>query len=292
MSKDIFDEVEQEGQQVEEMSDEQLEETVDETDTEETEDSPDSSTEKNQKEKDPSHQGEDDSEKETKEKSEEKKEESSTDDETNVPFHKHPRWIQREERLNSLEETNKTLRETNEQLLDKFSERTEQKQDETIPQFFQNMFGDDPAAWSEFRKYTTVDQKSIVEQAKTEIRKEMEEVQTKQTEQTKKYDDWVEGQIQDLKDSGEKFDEKALKETALEYLPTDAQGNISFTKALKILRNDEAQTRSTNDEKKEEKKKIASKTSSKSSGDSEKEELNTTQSLRTKSWNSLAEPED
>jgi len=214
-------------------------------------------------EESPSHQGEP---------------EDSTDDESKLPFHKHPRWKE-------MYETNKTLKEQNELMLEKLSRlddvservtelaKSRDTQPTAVPEWFARLYGNDPEVYRLYNEASTQEKASMREEIKREVAKELQQEEQQRQQSLKQGIDWVQKNIQSLKDSGEQFDENELKKVALDYKPTDDEGNIDFTKALSILK---ATKSSVNAEKSKARKEIgAAVTSTPKSVDAKKPDFKT-----------------
>ncbi len=113
------------------------------------------------------------------------------------------------------------------------------------------------------------------------------EAQAKSAEE-KKWADWVNTSLDKLEDEGNKFDRNELQKVALEYLPTDLNGNIDFGKALKIMTQLKAHENAAQEVKSDARKRLAD-TANASANRAEKPapKFQTAKSLRNQSWDSL-----
>jgi len=204
-------------------------ETKDEEVKETSQDSP--PKEETEEEKSPSSQGEEQSEEESKEESaDDSKEdtEDNTEDETKLPFHKHPRWIEREKKWKN---EIKTLKQENKETLKEALESIKPQEPKTIPRWFKGIYGDDQEMWNEYQSGRASERQSI----KKEILDEQKATVEKQATEQKKADDWINDEIAKLKADGKKFNRNELLKVALDYRATDAQGNIDFEKSFEIM---------------------------------------------------------
>lgn len=143
-------------------------------------------------------------------------------------FHEHPRWIATQNELKELRE----FREQAAPLLERLAETPEkQEKSESIPGWFSTLFGTDENAWSQYRQYSQEERQRIKEEVISEVRKEEET----RIADSKKWESWVDSEVKRLSDEGKKFDKNELLKIAVEYKPSDDQGNISFDKAYQIL---------------------------------------------------------
>lgn len=252
-------------------------------DAEEKETPDDSQSENKPDKEEPSHQGDEDkSEDESENTEDDKKSEddkdksedkSNTDDEddkkSNIPFHKHPRFKQ-------IIDDNKKLKETIDGLTSKQDETDKKlsKDNETIPNWFSELYGDNEKAWEMYNDRTKTERKEM----KAEILSEIKEEQSKATEETNKWNEWVDDEIQSLKDEGLKFDKNELMKVAVDYKPTDDKGNLDLKKAYDILQMQLVKPKSN------ERKKVADGTTKQTKSESKSDEFQTAHSLRNKGW--------
>ena len=210
-----------------------FEEAIDKTEDifemDEQEDTPAKSQTENTNEDEketPSQQG-DDSEDDSEEDDDAEKE---TDDNTVVedkdtPFHK--RWAKREEKIR--EDYDKKIAD----LENRFKPQATPPAEVTLPSWWTTLAGDDDVSKQAFEQYRAEDS-----QRRTEIKKELIEEQKnaekQEKEESDKMNQWVDDEIGKLKDSGKKFNKNELIKIAVDYQPTDSQGNISLEKAFDI----------------------------------------------------------
>lgn len=149
--------------------------------------------------------------------------------EENVPFHKHPRWIERENELKDLREREEaTARELAE--FKSAQEKSTEKPAADIPDWFKELHGSSQAAWDKFsererERDTEIEQRVI---------KAQEEKQVKAQEEVKYWDGWVKTEIDKLRADGHQFDENEFKALMLEVMPTDLNNNLDFNKGITL----------------------------------------------------------
>jgi len=143
--------------------------------------------------------------------------------EENIPFHKHPRWIERE---NELAE----LREREEGMANRIAELETPKVATDIPDWFTELYGDNQVA---YQKYSEHEQKRF-EEMETRILARQQEAQTQAQKEGDKWSNWVDSELSRLEGEGHTFDQNLLRQTMLDYSPTDENNNLSFDKGLKI----------------------------------------------------------
>lgn len=143
-----------------------------------------------------------------------------------VPFHEHPRFKevieQRNEFKQQLDDVQKTVGEVAE---------NQTKQQSNLPPEFVHLYGDDDVA-KRLYEYQENQRESI----KAELRAEGDTQRKQEVEETKRQDVWVENGLQELKDQGETFNTNELMKVAIDFQPTDEEGNISLSKSLEILK--------------------------------------------------------
>ncbi len=215
----------------------------------ETETPSDPPTENNEETESPSHQGEEAPQAEG---------EKNTDEEENVPFHKHPRFKELIDERNDLRRQFDELRTTVDTVQQKI---VPQNQDVKIPNWFQKLYGEDRDSWLEYQ----AERQQELDAVKQSIYTEQQEAQKKYEDSVKRWDNYTKQQIEVLEDEGKSFDKNELMKVVLDYKPTDEQGNFDFHKAYEIL---EIKKKSEeNPAKSEARKKIAASTTSDNKGE-------------------------
>jgi hypothetical protein len=151
--------------------------------------------------------------------------ELSTGHKEEEPFHK--RWESHSKNLKEeLEAKHQAeLQTLREEFETKYSPKEEPNAD--IPKWFSKVYGNDPELWSDYQEHEV----SLVEKAKQEIVNEQEN--SKKEEQY--WNQWVDDQVTVLQNAGHSFDRNELLKAVMDYRPTDAEGNLDFNAALKIL---------------------------------------------------------
>lgn len=230
---------------------------------------------------------------ETEPKDEEKKEKPEEGDNTpekELPFHKHPRWIEREEELKVLREFKESAT-TKLSKIDEIESRLPGEKTE-VPDWFKELYGDNEVA---YQKYNEHHQKEVEEIEQSLIERQEKQRLQAQNETTK-WNEWVDGEIGKLStstglDFSSKKDEEGkesnplrnkLIKTMLDYSPTDSNNNLDFQKGYKIYQ--VLETKVDNTEKSQARKILADTTLHTSKGEKEKKDYMTPADLRNKSW--------
>lgn len=206
-----------------------------------------------------------------------KPEEGEGTPEENVPFHKHPRWIERENELNELRERDEARAKEIEELK---SLKTEPSST-NIPDWFVKLYGENEPAYKAWQEQN----KSEREQIKTEILAEQEQKRVQAETDIKKWNKWVEDEVKGLQDEGKQFDRNELIKVMLEYRPTDENNNFDFKKGYAIM--EALKAKEVDPARSIARKEIADKATRSSSGDKPKKDYQTQNELRGKSWNQL-----
>lgn len=276
MEEDILTDVKKSGQELQE--DEAFLETLEENE-EEKETPSESSTDNNEDGDKPSQEGD---------KSDDKPKEGEEADNTPTedkpePFHKHPRWKQ-------VTEENQDLRARLE-ALEQVETPAPSQQDESLPRWWVDLAGDDDVsknAYKGFQAQTKQDRDDI----RKELVQEQQSVVDKQASEQTRWEQWVDLEVQNLKDEGETFDKNELMKVAVDMQPTDENGNISLRKSLQILRLQKAEKSGEEKKKQTERKKLASDTVSGGSGEETPSTDVDSSMLRGKSFTALVQPKN
>lgn len=207
--------------------------------------------------------------------------EESTPEEENIPFHKHPRWIEREDELKELRERDAQREEEFAQLRESI-ERSRDPESNDIPEHFVELYGDNPLAYQKWKEYEDQRKEEMKQEVIASIRREEEEA----VQENQKWNDWVGQNLQTLSDSGKQFDKNELVKTMLEFKPTDSEGNLDFEAGYRIY--EALHQKEDTSAKSQARKEIADIVSSaRAKGESAKKDYLTPSDLRNKSWASL-----
>lgn len=210
----------------------------------------------------------------------------NTDEDLTTPFHKHPRWIERENELNALREKNEAY-ERDLADLKQFKEQTSQKLSSSntkVPEWFSTLYGDNQEAWE---KYSEHDRAS-----REEIKREILEAQQQQVaqaqEQEKYWNKWVDDEMGKLESKGYKFDREELAQVILKTRPTDEKGNLDFEAGYETYIARKGNTApAVNTQVSQARKQVADTINKSSRGEPAKKDYMTSAELRNKSWNQL-----
>ena len=209
---------------------------------------------------------------------EEKKPPAEEEKETEIPFHKHPRFKEviqaRKEAEKKAEELEGELEKLREDVDSKFSEIKE-SHSETIPAWFSELYGDNAEAWNKYQEHD----KETRDEIKQEIREEFESEQKKKTKEAEYWNNWIDGQITDLKDTGLKFEKNDLMKVMFDYKPTDDEGNLDFKKGYEIM-----EMLKRKDPEKSQARKVVVDEGGKSKSEPEAKEYFTPEDMRGKGW--------
>ena len=192
--------------------------------------------------------------------------------EDKIPFDKHPRW-------RKLYAENKDMKARLEELESLKSQVEEVKQSipqrEDVPEWFREAFGENPDL---YRKYSD-QRKSEREEMMASVREEM----TRQSQEDRKWEDWVKTQLKSLEDDGESFDRNELMKFASDYTVVGDDGNIDFKKALDLMN----KVGGRDSDAAKAKRKLVAVGQSKGDAEPQRREVFTPKDLRNKGWDEL-----
>jgi hypothetical protein len=208
-----------------------------------------------------------------------------------IPFHKHPRFKE-------LIDSNKTLKEQNEQLVSRIEDIEKSKKedgnkkvlssaDSELLGTFEQLYGtSDPYAFELWKQATIkavgYNEETLIQKAKERIKEE----KANEDKELEKWKSWVKERINEVIDNGEVLaeDENALKKVMEDYSPTDTEGNLNFHKGAELLK----LLKQTKPDKSSERKKLAGQITARSSGSDKNDNVQSNVTLRNKSMSDLA----
>ena len=203
--------------------------------------------------------------------------ETKDEKEEEIPFHKHPRWIERENELNQLRERDE---ETAKELAE-LRTLSETKNSTDIPDWFTELYGENKVAWEKYSEH----EERRTEEIEARVIAKQQEAQNKVVEDGEKWDKWVNTEISRLEGEGNTFDRNKLIKTMIDYSPTDANNNLDFDKGLKIYEAMEGKPDVAKSDARKQLADTASKATTK--GEPAKKDYMTASDLRHKSWTNL-----
>lgn len=212
-----------------------------------------------------------------------------TENENNLPFHKHPRWIERENQFNNkltaLQSDYEGKLSAIEQKLSGLENRGKPVE---IPKWFSGIYGNDTQAWSDY----LADQKARLDEAKAEILADQSRSQRAEREEQEKWNTWVDSELSKLEGEGKTFDRQKLIKVAVEYMPTDSEGNIDLHKAYDLMTKLEPQNapQPSATPSSQARKAIGAQVTATTKGESKPPSFQTPQTMR-KSWTGLLDDE-
>ena len=136
-------------------------------------------------------------------------------------FHKHPRWIELQNKLRDQETQLNELRGFKENILKELT-----SDEDSVPEWFSSVFGDDPEVWTKYQAYEAEREKKSEEKI---LGKEKEK-----QEKAKEYDSWIESEVGKIEEElGKKFSQSErndLLNTAKENFITNQDGSLNLKK--------------------------------------------------------------
>lgn len=155
----------------------------------------------------------------------------NTPDDKKLDFHEHPRFKHVIEEKNQWKKQAEELEQQLNQL-----KQVEQFQKpaptQAVPSWFSKLYGDDPEVWSAFQEYDVQLRASV----KQEAIQELEQRRISEQKEVEQLNQWVDDEIKALEESGAKFEKNKLMKIAIDFSPTDENGNISLKKAYEIYK--------------------------------------------------------
>lgn len=158
--------------------------------------------------------------------------------EENLPFHKHPRWIQRNREIEELRQTVEELLPLREQV----TELSQTPHDLSLPDWWKEAFGDDELSKKTYQRQIEEQNRQFEEWSEKTIQKVYEtqaRFEQQQNAEVQMWEDHIEDQLQALKDKGYRFNRNELLKIVDDY-SKDEEGNYGdrlfpFEKAYEIL---------------------------------------------------------
>jgi hypothetical protein len=177
---------------------------------------------------------------------------TNTPDEKKLDFHEHPRFKEIIAEKNAAQALAKAQAEELAKFKSEFeSWKQTPKEESSVPEWFKSIYGDSPEAYKLHQQH----EKDLIQQAKVEALKEIEASKSQAQAEEQAANQWLEDSITELQTQGLKFERNKLLKIALEYSPTDENGNLSMKKAYSIYEKLEA---AEGNDKSEARKKLAS----------------------------------
>jgi len=202
-----------------------------------------------------------------------------------VPFHKHPRWKEREDDWNKrLEEQERKFHKEIDEVKDETKKIS--TPEKTVPNWFSQLYGDDQDVYREYQQAHQQERDEL----KEDIRKEMNENKKKEIEDVEKAEDWIDSEIEtigadnniDLSKQGGKND---LRNEFVSFMQDkkifNEQGNLDFKTGWQFFNQEKDGAKK---EKDDARKKIADNTGSDNRGEPSSGDIPSWQEIRRKGW--------
>lgn len=176
------------------------------------------------------------------------------------------------------------MRKTNEELASRLESLEKEKEQATFeqPEFLKKMIGENEEVTKDWQK----EKEAIKAEVKQELIREQAEVQKKAAETKAYWNNWTLEQL-DKVGAKDENTRNELKKVMADYTPTDEQGNLDYSKGMKLLTDlKKAQTQQ-EEQKVQVKKNIADATVSKETSNKESKDYVTSHDLRKKGWRGL-----
>lgn len=222
MLKDVFAGIESEGELVADITDLSKEEKITPTDSK-----PEIKTEEKKEEEKEAPQGETEEQKKERE-DKDALEKQKTEDE--LPFHKHPRFKALVDEKNAykakLDELEKFKEETETKL-----KSIETKPDSDIPEWFVEVFGENPEAYAQYQDQNKTDRDSL----KSELLAELKQSSSKADADLVEGQKYIDDQVELIKEKGITFDRNSLMKAMNDEPIFNKDGNLDFITKARML---------------------------------------------------------
>lgn len=213
--------------------------------------------------------------------------EKNTPDDSNLPFHKHPRWKEMHDENARLKEEISSIRDD---VQTRFSTLEKEKETVNVPSWFSKLYGENQEAWEAYQEHITAERELI----KSDLMREREEEHATATAEQKRWETWVANGLEkieeknnvDLHSKTEEAKRKDFLKFTYEYLPTDSDGSVDFEKSWELYNKLNTNESS---EKARARKAIASKTTSDDRAETKPSDILTPSQIRAMGWLGLGE---
>lgn len=166
---------------------------------------------------------------------------TNTPDAENIPFHKHPRWIEKQREIDDLKRQLQTV-STLPNDIKEIREQLTPKKEAEMPEWWKEAFGTDEASKKAFKKHLEEQEKAyagLEDRVIARIQREAQERQQKEQETVRQWETFIDTEVQKLREKGYTFDRNELLKVVEDY-SKDPEGNftgqlIPFEKAYEIL---------------------------------------------------------
>lgn len=191
-----------------------------------------SSPENKPTEQDPSQEGAGD----TKEPLEAKVETNTPIANQDVPLNKDRRFKEILDNNKALERRLQEMQTSQEKMLAEMKSTTTNKSIKAPPPAFKELFGEgNEHLWEKWQTLYPQQEQVNVAEIKSQLFAELEAKQKAETDGQKQRLEWVNSEVQKLKDDGLKFDKNELLQVIETYQPTNAEGYLDFQKGFQLL---------------------------------------------------------
>lgn len=197
--------------------------------------------------------------------------------EDNVPFHKHPRWIQREQELEALRLRDEARER---ELAELRAQATREPVETEVPDWFSELYGHNTAAWEKYNAHQQAERERLKQEAVIEV----ERRQQAEVAENERWNGWVETEVERLAAAGKQFDRNELLKVMLDYRPTDPNNNLDFDAGYRIY---EALKSKPDPARAQARKRVADTTSSPNVGERKQKDYMTSSELRNLKWGSI-----
>lgn len=206
----------------------------------------------------------------------------------NIPFHKDPRWIKREQEAEELRHINEQNAKEIAELRSLTEEASKSKEPVDIPDWFQKLYGENKEAWKSY----AVREQQREQEIEQRVIQRQEDARLKANQELKYWEDYNDKEFKRLEAEGKTFDREELKKVLLEEAPTNLEtGLLDFDKAYRIMSYikeiETLKADTTSLAKSDARKQLADTATKSSRTEPKKKDYMTSNELRHRSWGAL-----
>ena len=162
----------------------------------------------------------------------------NSQDESKLPFHKHPRWKAMHDENAALKQSLQEFMQSQRQVLERIAPpQVQAPQQEQIPEWFVKAYGDDPQVWEAHQTFMREQREAI----KNDLLREQQEMQMRQTQEAQAQEKWVDDSLAAVEQSygvklqpGESTTNEFIK-FVIDFKPTDNEGNLDLVNGWKLF---------------------------------------------------------
>jgi len=162
----------------------------------------------------------------------------NSQDESKLPFHKHPRWKAMHEENESLKASLKEFMDAQRQVLERVAPpQVKQQETQQIPDWFAKAYGEDVEVWNVYQNFLKEQREAI----KSDLIREQKEAQEREIQERTQHEQWVDNSLASVEktfgvklEQGNSVTNEFIK-FVIDYKPTDEMGNLDLVNGWKLF---------------------------------------------------------